>query len=85
MKHVIKFRLMIFLSTFFLLLFTFCTYSVAEEKMDNVPEEKQETIKKAKDDINKYIVESETGVYYVVQKGDTLWDLSRQFSDSPWV
>jgi len=31
------------------------------------------------------VVESETGFYYTIQKGDTLWDLSRQFSDSPWL
>ncbi|WP_162458869.1 LysM peptidoglycan-binding domain-containing protein [Desulfosarcina ovata] len=37
----------------------------------------------AADNIN--VVESETGFYYTIQKGDTLWDLSRQFNDSPWL
>jgi len=31
------------------------------------------------------MLEHETGFYYTVQKGDTLWDLSRKFSDSAWV
>jgi hypothetical protein len=32
-----------------------------------------------------HIIETETGVYYVVQPGDTLWDLSQRFSDSAWL
>ena len=30
-------------------------------------------------------VEHESGLYYSIQKGDTLWDLSKRFSDSPWL
>jgi len=29
-------------------------------------------------------VEYQTGFYYTIQKGDTLWDLSQKFSDTPW-
>lgn len=30
-------------------------------------------------------IQYETGFYYTVQKGDTLWDLSQKFSDSAWL
>jgi hypothetical protein len=31
------------------------------------------------------VIEHETGFYYTVQKGDTLWDLSQKFADSAWL
>jgi hypothetical protein len=37
---------------------------------------------RAADDVK---VKQETGFYYTIQKGDTLWDLSRRFMDSPWI
>ena len=30
-------------------------------------------------------LELESGFYYTIEKGDTLWDISEHFHDSPWV
>ncbi len=35
--------------------------------------------------IEEHITRTESGFYYTIQKGDTLWDLSHSFSNTPWV
>jgi Golgi nucleoside diphosphatase len=35
--------------------------------------------------IDDHITRTESGFYYTIQKGDTLWDLSQSFANSPWV
>jgi LysM repeat protein len=35
--------------------------------------------------VEDHITRTESGFYYTIQKGDTLWDLSQDFSNSPWV
>jgi len=31
------------------------------------------------------VLRPESGLYYTIEKGDTLWDISRHFYDSPWA
>ena len=49
--------------------------------------EEKETASEAvsSQNIEQEVVETETGFYYTVKKGDTLWDLSQKFSDTPYL
>ncbi|RJQ70924.1 MAG: LysM peptidoglycan-binding domain-containing protein [Desulfobacteraceae bacterium] len=38
----------------------------------------------AADETNATPIDYEAGFYYTVKEGDTLWDLSQRFSDTPW-
>lgn len=50
-------------------------------------EQDKETVSEAvsSKNIEEEVVETETGFYYTVKKGDTLWDLSQRFSDTPYL
>ena len=37
------------------------------------------------EDATEKTLEFESGLYYTIQKGDTLWDLSEHFFDSAWI
>jgi hypothetical protein len=41
-------------------------------------------IKSHAQELNKSM-DHETGFYYTVQEGDTLWDISQHFNDTPWL
>ena len=78
MDRTKKIEIVFFISIFFLALLAFPLSASAEEK---------ETASEAVSikNIEEEVVETETGFYYTVKKGDTLWDLSQKFSDTPYL
>lgn len=71
---------------FFLRLFLGCLIALiqvqapgAEETAPAAPTQADAVVS-----IEEEVVETETGLYYTVKNGDTLWDLSERFSDSPY-
>ena len=78
MDRTKKIEIVFFISIFFLALLAFPLSASAEEK-----ETASEAVSST--NIEEEVVETETGFYYTVKKGDTLWDLSQKFSDTPYL
>ena len=78
MDRTKKVEIVFFISIFFLALLAFPLSAGAQEK-DTVSEAVSSK------NIEQEVVETETGFYYTVKKGDTLWDLSQRFSDTPYL
>jgi LysM domain-containing protein len=78
MDRTKKIEMVFLISIFFLALLAFPLSAGAEEK-----ETASEAV--SSKNIEEEVVETETGFYYTVKKGDTLWDLSQRFSDTPYL
>jgi len=77
MNSTNKFMVTLLSLIFLTALFAFPLSASAQEK-----ETASEAV--ASKNIEQEVVETETGFYYTVKKGDTLWDLSQRFSDTPY-
>jgi len=73
-----RFKTVLLAAMFVIALLAFPLSASAEEK---------ETASEAVSikNIEEEVVETETGFYYTVKKGDTLWDLSQRFSNTPYL
>jgi LysM domain-containing protein len=78
MDRTKKIEIVFFIFIFFLALLAFPLSASSEDK-----ETASEAVSST--NIEEEVVETETGFYYTVKKGDTLWDLSQKFSDTPYL
>ena len=78
MDRTKKIEIYFFISIFFFTLLAFPLSAISEEK-----EAASEAV--SSQNIEQEVVETETGFYYTVKKGDTLWDLSQKFSNTPYL
>ena len=78
MDRTKKIEIVFFIFIFFLALLAFPLSASTEEK-----ETASEAVSST--NIEEDVVETETGFYYTVKKGDTLWDLSHKFSYTPYL
>jgi hypothetical protein len=75
MNRKISLKALILVMSLIALLSTPILYAEEEKKAEPAAAEKKGEEK---------LVEHESGFYYTVKEGDTLWDLSQRFSDTPW-
>ena len=78
MDRTKKIEIYFLISIFFLTLLDFPLSAISEEK-----EAASEAV--SSQNIEQEVIETETGFYYTVKKGDTLWDLSQKFSNTPYL
>jgi len=78
MDRTKKIEIHFFISIFFFTLLSFPLSAISEEK-----ETASEAV--SSQNIEQEVIETETGFYYTVKKGDTLWDLSQKFSNTPYL
>ena len=78
MKKPIKHSQILVFACFILtIFFSFLVNPYAQESSESAKDKQTITA----DDV----IESESGIYYTVKEGDTLWSLSKRFADSPYL